>query len=386
MAAKKLMAGFIAGAILLTPLLTTAQASIESDQKRLDELRQQYDQRLKQIEQLRSKEQDLQKRLAAVNQQIVELNQQIDALQAEINAGAEKIRQMEIEIQKTQEKLEARKNLLKERLRVVYEEGDVSYLEVLFASTDFSDFIDRISTLSLVVNQDKRLVESIKREKQKLDDIQADLKREQAAREVRQNALLAAKAEQDKAKAEQQSLLAQVQQDRKMTEEQARKEAAEMQAIEAQLVAAIRAQQQATGGKQIVASGSGWLWPVPSSHVISSGYGPRWGSFHKGIDIPGPIGTPIVAVDNGIVRFAGTASGFGHWVVIEHANGVMSVYGHMYGNGILVSPGQEVKRGQQIALIGNDGESTGPHLHFGVATGISGSSMNYVNPMGYVSP
>lgn len=381
MAAKKTVAGILAGALLMAPLLTTAQASIESDQQRLEEIRQQYNQRLKQIRELRGQEKDLQAKLAVINQQIAELEQQINAIQAEINAGAEKIREMEIEIKKTQDKLEARKKLLQQRLRVMYEDGDVSYLEVLFNSTDFSDFIDRINTLSLVVNQDKRLVEGIKEEKRKLDEIQANLKREQELRQIRQDALIANKAEQDKLKSEQQAILAQVQKERQITEAEAAREEREMAAIEAQIAAAVAA--RANGGKGIKSAGN-WAWPVPSSRVISSGYGMRWGSMHKGIDIAAPLGTPIVAVDNGVVRFAGRASGFGHWVVIEHAGGVMSVYGHMYGDGIFVSVGQEVKRGQQIAVVGSDGQSTGPHLHFSVATGISGSQMLYVDPGPYL--
>lgn len=380
-ASQKLLAGVLASTMLLTPLFTTAQASIESDQKKLEEIRQQYNERLDQIKKLRNEEKDLQKRLAQINQQIADLDQQVSAIQEQINAGAEKIRQMEIEIQKIQDKLEARKNLLKQRLRVMYEDGDVSYLEVLFASTDFSDFIDRMSTLSLVVNQDKRLVEGIKEEKRKLDEIQANLKYEQQMRKVQQDALVAAKSEQDKMKAEQQDILAKVQQDKKINEQQAAKEEQEMQAIEAQIAAAVAAQ-LGKGGN--VKSAGSWTWPVPSSRNITSGYGPRWGTMHAGIDIAGSVGTPIVAVDNGTVRFAGTASGFGHWVVIEHEGGIMSVYGHMYGSGIYVSVGQKVTRGQVIAGIGSDGESTGPHLHFSVATGISGSRMLYVNPGTYL--
>ncbi|GAX88767.1 murein hydrolase activator EnvC family protein [Effusibacillus lacus] len=381
MASRKWMAGVLTAAMLLTPVFTTAQASIESDQQRLDELRQQYNQRMQEIKKLRSDEKDLEKKLAIINQQIAELDQQINAIQAEINAGAAKIRELEVEIKKTQDKLETRKKMLKQRLRVMYEDGDVSYLEVLFQSTDFSDFIDRMSTLSLVVNQDKRLVEGIKEEKRKLDETQAQLKREQDLRQVRQNAMYAAKAEQDKIKKEQQAILAQVQKERQITEAQAKKEEQEIQAIEAQIAAAIAA--KLNGGKGIKSAGN-WTWPVPSSRVITSGYGPRWGTMHAGIDIAGPVGTPIVAVDNGVVRFAGAAQGFGHWVVIEHAGGIMSVYGHMYGNQIYVSVGQEVKRGQQIAGIGSDGQSTGPHLHFSVATGISGSRMLYVNPGPYL--
>nr|WP_236588308.1 M23 family metallopeptidase [Tumebacillus amylolyticus] len=108
------------------------------------------------------------------------------------------------------------------------------------------------------------------------------------------------------------------------------------------------------------------------------------GEFHKGIDIGAPVGTPITAVADGTVWQAGTASGFGHWIVILHDNGVMSVYGHMFSSGVYVSAGQRVQQGQVIGATGNDGESTGPHLHFAIANGVSGGRMNYINPMGYL--
>jgi murein DD-endopeptidase MepM/ murein hydrolase activator NlpD len=103
---------------------------------------------------------------------------------------------------------------------------------------------------------------------------------------------------------------------------------------------------------------------APTHGRITSTYGPRWGYIHYGIDIANSIGTPIVSVMPGTVINSGPASGFGLWVKIRHDNGVHTVYGHNDRN--LVSVGQRVRAGQQIANIGNRGQSTGPHLHFEV--------------------
>jgi murein DD-endopeptidase MepM/ murein hydrolase activator NlpD len=100
---------------------------------------------------------------------------------------------------------------------------------------------------------------------------------------------------------------------------------------------------------------------------LSSGFGYRWGTLHAGIDFAAPIGTPEYAVADGVVIRAGAASGFGLAVYIEHANGDVTVYGHMQE--ILVQAGQTVKAGDTIALLGNRGQSTGPHLHFEVHLG-----------------
>jgi murein DD-endopeptidase MepM/ murein hydrolase activator NlpD len=108
-------------------------------------------------------------------------------------------------------------------------------------------------------------------------------------------------------------------------------------------------------------------WVRPSAGPMSSCFCMRWGVLHDGIDLAGPLGSPIVAVGDGIVVEAGPAAGFGLWIVIRHANGDHSVYGHMYS--LYVTVGQRVVAGQHIADIGSNGWSTGPHLHFGVMHG-----------------
>lgn len=101
---------------------------------------------------------------------------------------------------------------------------------------------------------------------------------------------------------------------------------------------------------------------TPATGTFTSGFGPRWGTVHQGIDIANNLGSPIYAVMDGTVINAGPAQGFGNWVVIKHDGGEVSVYGHMAVYN--VSVGQRVTAGQQIAQIGNEGFSTGPHLHF----------------------
>lgn len=104
----------------------------------------------------------------------------------------------------------------------------------------------------------------------------------------------------------------------------------------------------------------GYIWPAQG--VLTSGYGWRWGRLHRGIDIAAPIGTPILAAASGVVVGAGWHSGYGNLVKLEHLDGSVTLYGHT--NKILVSHGQKVEQGQQIAEMGNTGYSTGSHLHF----------------------
>ncbi|PND49808.1 hypothetical protein CQZ88_22860 [Rhodococcus sp. ENV425] len=101
---------------------------------------------------------------------------------------------------------------------------------------------------------------------------------------------------------------------------------------------------------------------APVSGTLTSPFGPRWGTTHTGLDIANSIGTPVYAAAAGTVINSGPASGFGLWVQIRHDDGSTTTYGHI--NETLVAVGQQVQAGEQIATVGNRGQSTGPHLHF----------------------
>ncbi len=121
------------------------------------------------------------------------------------------------------------------------------------------------------------------------------------------------------------------------------------------------------------------LFVMPTKGVWTSGFGYRWGVLHGGIDIAGPIGTPILAAADGVVIDVGPTAGYGAWVKLRHADGTVTLYGHL--NTWAVSVGEQVMAGDQIATMGNRGNSTGPHLHFEVLVGGS----NRIDPVGWLS-
>lgn len=121
------------------------------------------------------------------------------------------------------------------------------------------------------------------------------------------------------------------------------------------------------------------LFAMPTKGIFTSGFGYRWGVLHGGIDLANSIGTPILAVSDGVVTDAGPAAGFGMWVTLRHADGTVTVYGHV--NTTLVSVGEHVMAGDQIATMGNRGDSTGPHLHFEVRLG----GTNRVDPVPWLA-
>ncbi|MGH3736141.1 MAG: M23 family metallopeptidase [Micromonosporaceae bacterium] len=106
-----------------------------------------------------------------------------------------------------------------------------------------------------------------------------------------------------------------------------------------------------------------WVNPT-TGYDLSSGFGHRWGTVHNGVDLAGPTGTPIRTVHSGTVERAGWYGGYGYAVIVDHGNGVSTLYGH--NSRVLVKQGQRVLTGQRIALMGSTGYSTGPHLHFEV--------------------
>ena len=130
-------------------------------------------------------------------------------------------------------------------------------------------------------------------------------------------------------------------------------------AVGKQLAAGVAAR-EAAARKPLFAS------PITAQYSFTSGYAMRWGSFHGGLDLAAPLGTPIHAVTDGMVKEAGPASGYGNWIQVQADDGTVTMYGHMAGSGVLVSKGQKVTAGDVIGLVGSEGFSTGPHLHFEV--------------------
>lgn len=121
------------------------------------------------------------------------------------------------------------------------------------------------------------------------------------------------------------------------------------------------------------------LFVMPTKGVFTSGFGYRWGALHAGIDLAGPIGTPIYAAGDGVVVDAGPTAGYGAWVKIRHSDGSVTLYGHV--NTWTVQIGQRVFAGDQIATIGNRGNSTGPHLHFSVLQ----NGTNFIDPVPWLA-
>jgi murein DD-endopeptidase MepM/ murein hydrolase activator NlpD len=178
------------------------------------------------------------------------------------------------------------------------------------------------------------------------------------------------------ARREKSDALSQVQEDKASFIAEAESLSTQSAALAARIAAAQQAAQAATSSSSAAPPSTGALgWPVAGP--VTSGFGSRWGRMHDGIDIGVSEGTPVHAAAAGTVIYAGWMSGYGNIVVIDHGNGLSTAYAH--NSQLMVGQGATIGKGSVIALSGNTGHSTGPHVHFEVR--VNGSP---VDPLGYL--
>lgn len=317
--------------------------------------------------------QELEDRIMSYEKDIEELGNEMQTLQASIDDAT-------VKLQVASQSYDEKSDMLAKRLVALYESGEVDYLDVLLNSKSITDFLSRYYIIQEIVEYDNVLLQQVQEEKENIDLTRQKLENEQG--EIK---ILKAKSEQTSIvlgnmKTLQQSYINDLSDDEKKLQEQITAFKQEQAQIEAQIAAAnnnMDVDIQYTGGEM--------LWPVAvSGTVITSSYGVREHPIqgvvkqHTGLDIGGaPLGAPVVAAADGIVTYAGWLGGYGNCVMINHGDGIVTLYGH--GNEVLTEVGKQVKQGDIIMALGSTGNSTGPHCHFEVR--VNG---NYTNPLNYV--
>ena len=351
------------------------------------DLQEQKEQVESKIEETNTKLEYVQDELSATMLKVQETEDKIMGYENEIEALGEKMDTLQASIDETNQKLEIasqnyeeKSDLLARRLVAMYEAGDTQYLDILLKSKSDTDFISKYYIIQEVAEYDSILINQIVEEKNNIETTKQKLENEQAEIKIIKSRSERTSIVLSNMRTLQQSYIKELSAGEKKLQEQITKYKKEQAEIERQILLAtnsIDPDIQYTGGEM--------LWPVAISEtVITSGYGVREHPIqgvvkeHTGIDIGNaPLGTPVVAAADGVVSYAGWLGGYGNCVMINHGNGVVTLYGH--GNKILTSVNTEVKQGDTIMEVGSTGNSTGPHLHFEVR--VNG---NYTNPLGFV--
>jgi murein DD-endopeptidase MepM/ murein hydrolase activator NlpD len=282
---------------------------------------------------------------------------------------------------------------LKQRMRYMYMNGKTSYLDVIFEAKDFTDFINRVEYINRIVINDKTLVNKLQATEAAIAEKADEADRQKSNIEV-------LKYQQEKQLSELQATLDIKQEvydkldadEKTYSEKIASLEKAEKEVQD--LIKAAEAAAEAKRNAQAAASSSGggyasltqnvtpytgkMLWPVPGHYPISDVYRQRTNpvngkyEFHKGVDIPAPTGSSIVAADNGVVIYSGWKSGYGNTIIVDHGNGITTLYAH--NSKLVASVGTIVNKGDTVSRCGSTGNSTGPHCHFEVR--INGTPTN----------
>lgn len=415
-----------------------SRSAIESLQSQQASLTVQKAELQKKLDGIRSSQGQALNKKNLVEQQLNVLNQQIQVSENLLAQYVRQITEKEAELEQAKAKEAEYQAEFEQRVRAMEERGNVSYWSVLFQASDFSDLLDRIDMIGEIMDADDQVLDQLAEARQAVVQAKADL---EASRQGQQETLAQQQSQQAQLQAQQAEVDRLIQEitvqsdvyarqieqledsqdavaqqiaqaeatyqkqlaaEKAAAEQAAQKAAAEKAAAEKAAAAAKAAAEKAaqqkqqtsssSGGgstssgsqsSQTTASASGFLWPIASSHRVTSPFGWRTHPItgrqhlHGGIDIAAPNGTPILAAKAGVVVISQYGSSYGNYVVLSHPDGTRTLYAHMSQRS--VSAGDTVSQGQTVGLVGSTGSSTGNHLHFETWTGSSSSSR--VNPM-----
>lgn len=404
------------------PTVVSAEDSISDLEQQLQQLEQENQKYQKILDDTKSDIAEKEEYKSALVSKVQVLDEKIAVTREKISSLNDDIKEKQDAYDKGLSEVEDQFDTLANRLRILYMSGNATDLEIIFGAKDFSDLIDKMELVKSLADSDKELIseiqakldelstqkESLEADKKDLETQQASLKSDQdefnklisdndeilknlyASNSKAQNSLESAALKSDEIES-------------KISEYYAAQKAAAEQAARA-----AQSSSSSSGGSSssssgssssgssssgssssgssssgsssvIVPSGSGFAWPTPGFVSLSSEwFEDRQVYNHGGIDIAGAgiMGTPVVAAADGTViatnsscthnwgksYSCGCGGGYGNYVMISHAGGKMTVYGHL--TSLTVSTGQTVSRGQVIGYVGSTGNSTGPHLHY----------------------
>ena len=368
---------------LCVPIYATSQSELEDQKSDLNT----------KIDETKSQQTEVKEQLSEQRQEIEKLDESITQMEDEISTLNVQIAELENSIQEEQTKLEQKQKeheenqaLMEERLVVMYEYGDTSFLDMLFNSKNIIEFISNYYMLSQITQCDKELLETIEKEQEEIENTKKELETNKekvssakTEKETKNN-LLKTQKSQRQAKADSLSAEDKALQD-KIDSYNA--QVAKIDSDIKKIIEDLNNKNNNSSASNGLKFDGSFIWPC-NNKIITSRVKWRWGRWHKGIDI-GARYENVYASASGYAYTLENPGGYGHYIMIIHGDGYITLYGHL--NSFKVSYGQYVSQGQVIAQSGNSGGSTGAHLHFEIrkASSISGFfSSSFLNPLDYL--
>ena len=402
---KKKIAVLAAAAALTLGTVFSSYATskaIEDAKKKVSSMEEEKKKVESTLKELEGKKSDTAAYVKELDRNLSALAGELTKLEGDMSQKEEQIEEAKVELETAKITENRQYEDMKLRIQYMYENGQTGLLESMMQSESIAELLNRAEYASQITSYDRKMLEeyrktrqevalkeeALKTEHQELLTLQDSTKAKQSSVKTLMASKEAELASYETKIASAQGEIDQYNADIKAQEEHMARVEAEIRRKEEEARKAEEAKknQSSAGGDSTVKKGNtNFIWPCPASGRISSAFGDRSSptegasTNHKGIDIPAPSGSSIVAAADGKVVISTYSYSAGNYIMIDHGGGLTTVY--MHCSQLLVKEGETVKQGQTIAKVGSTGYSTGPHLHFGVRSGGS-----YVNPSGYVSP
>ena len=388
---KPAMSVFLAVLFVLSVMLTAMPSASATTQSEIDALKSQQAEIKSQqaevqaaIDALRGQQSAYVQQKEALDEQCALTMQQISNLTEQIDLNGKLIEQKTKEVEKAQKVADEQLEKYKKRVRIMEENGKYNYLEVLFGASSIGEFLSLIDDIGDIMKSDKALEESYRQSVKELKAAKQEYEEAQAEMQSRKAELVVLNDQLQQQISQAAAVISAIQSDINANAEilsQIKSANAEFESMIQAKVNELNAQRQAqsssSGSSSSGGSSSGGgssdgslIWPSDTRYITSV-QGPRThpvtGQYknHGGTDIGAAYGSNIYAAGGGTVTTVGNdPNGYGNYVMIDHGNGMQTLYGHM--SSVAVSQGQSVSQGQTIGYVGSTGLSTGPHLHYEV--------------------
>ena len=337
----------------------------------------------------KKKAEDLQNKKKEAESQKASLEAELSSILADMEDTKEKIEAKEEEITKKEEELIEAKideseqyTSMKKRIQYMYENGNTQFIEILCESKSIGEFLNNAEYITTISECDRDMLVEFQKVVKKVEEQEAALQEEYSELETMQNDLI-------EKQSNVQSMMESKEAEISDLDSQLGEAQSKLAELEAAAANAARKQQEAnnsfggSAGGSVISGNGTFAHPCPGYTYVSSEFGwrpqpiPGASSNHKGMDFAAPTGTPIYAASSGRVVSASYSGNAGNLIIIDHGNGLQTYYMHCHK--MFVRSGETVSKGQNIGLVGNTGNSSGPHLHFQVMSG--GTP---VNPRNYL--